>query len=112
MAKVEKIEEASDIYMTGSICLSNIPQGSIYVASNGKQYANIIVKKMRQANVFNEKVTTHEVLFSVGQAAKQKGEYDISLGKLTEWKRDDDPKEEHKKTTAPKKPKVEDDLPW
>lgn len=112
MAKVEKIEEASDIFLTGSICLSNIPQESIYIASNGKQYANIIVKKMKQVNIFNEKVTTHEVFFSVGQSAKQKGEFDVSLGRLCEWKRDDAPNEEHKKTTAPKNQKVEDDLPW
>lgn len=85
--KIEDIREATDIFLRGSICLSDIPKDCIYVSpNNGKKYISIVISKMKEADTFRDRVTTHDIKLSVSREDKARGQFDVRLGKLQEYK--------------------------
>lgn len=122
--KVENQEDITPIFLTGSICVSNIPESAYFIASNGKKYVNITVSNLEALNEYNGRITTHSVKYSPSKADRERGQNPIELGKVAEWKNDGSktsPKEEStpKTKTVKKEPepvikhKTEvDDLPF
>lgn len=93
--KVETIEEATDIFLTGSICLSDIPKNLIYVSEkNGKKYIRITISKKSQLFYGN----THQVQYSPTREEREGGINPIDIGNLVEWKKMDEQPPEVKKT--------------
>lgn len=122
--KVERQEDVTPIFLTGSICVSNIPESAYFIASNGKKYVNITVSNLEALNEYNGRITSHCVKYSPSREDRERGKTAIELGKVSEWKNDGSktsPKEES--TPKPKTSKREsepvikhkneiDDLPF
>lgn len=93
--KVETIEEATDIFLSGSVCLSDIPKNLIYTSpSNGKKYIRLAVTKRR--DVFYG--ATHKMTYNPTAQEKEGGISPIDVGNFTEWKKMDEQPPEVKKT--------------
>lgn len=110
--KVERIEDATDIYLRGSICLSDVPKDMIYISpKNGKKYLSVIITKCDEMKWGK----SHEVKTAPTQDDKARGVSPRGLGLLSEWKRDTGDTTQPK-MKAPKKetPKMDDisDLPF
>lgn len=119
--KVENQEDVTPIFLTGSICVSNIPESAYFIASNGKKYVNITVSNLEALNEYNGRITSHSVKYSPNKEDRERGKTPIELGKLSEWKNDGN-KTPKKEESAPKAVKKEpepihakrevDDLPF
>ena len=111
--KVERLEDATGIYLRGSICLSDIPKEMIFTSpKNRKKYVAITVTKCGEMKWEH----SHEVKTSPNRDESARGVYPKSFGLLKEWKKDVVDATQPKKEVSPKKekPKTEeiDDLPF
>ena len=103
--KVERIEDATGIYLRGSICLSDIPKEMIFTSpKNGKKYVAITVTKCGEMKWEH----SHEIKTSPNRDESARGVYPKSFGLLKEWKKDvvdttQPKKEESHKTETTKK---------
>lgn len=79
--KIEKIEEATDIYLTGNLCISDIPKWRIYKLANGKEYVKIILKRDDEPNNFNGYITTHTLVAPEDDSKHEP----FIISRLTEW---------------------------
>lgn len=110
--KVERIEDATDIYLRGSICLSDVPKDMIYISpKNGKKYLSVIITKCDEMKWGK----SHEVKTAPTQDDKARGVSPRGLGFLNEWKKDTvDTTQPKMKAPKKEKPKTEeiDELPF
>lgn len=82
--KVETIEEATDVYFSGSMCLSDIPKNLIYVSpKNGKKYLKVSFSKRPEIFYGN----THSLFYSPTAQEREGGIAPINIGNFVEWKR-------------------------
>lgn len=85
MPKVTQKEDITRIWAMGSVCISDLPEGSVYTSpTNGKQYLNITIQNLPDIKVFGRNGFTHEV---------KTGSKDNSrtIGNLTEYKKEVSP---------------------
>lgn len=95
MPKVTQKEDITRIWAMGSICISDLPEGSVYTSpANGKQYLSITIQNLPDIKVFGRNSFTHEI--KTGSRDNQK-----TIGNMTEYKKEVSP--EAKK---PKEPDV------
>lgn len=82
--KVETIEDATEIYASGSICLSDIPKNLIFVSpKNGKKYLRVVFSKRSEIFYGN----THSLSYSPTAQEREGGITPINIGNFVEWKR-------------------------
>lgn len=102
MPKVTQKEDITRIWAMGSICISDLPEGSVYTSpTNGKKYLSIIIQSFNDVKEFRDKIFTHEV--RVGSRDNSK-----TIGNLTEYKKEVSPEtksdpEPHKESLKPAK---------
>lgn len=118
MPKVTQKEDITRIWAMGSICISDLPEGSVYTSpANGKKYLSITIQSLNDVKEFRDKIFTHEV--KAGSRDNSK-----TIGNLTEYKKEVSPQpqsepEPPKKFLNPAKKEKpsyskgnEDDLPF
>lgn len=82
MPKVTQKEDITRIWAMGSICISDLPEGSVYTSpTNGKKYLSITVQSFNDVKEFRDKIFTHEV--KAGSRDNSK-----TIGNLTEYKKE------------------------
>lgn len=98
MPKVTQKEDITRIWAMGSICISDLPEGSVYTSpANGKKYLSITLQSLSDIKTFRDKAFTHEV--KAGSRDNSK-----TIGNLTEYKKDVSPEpEKPKEPDAPAK---------
>ena len=70
-------------FLTGSICLTDIPKEFITEGKNGKKYVNFAVSKRKEVSQFGE---THTITVSKPKDQRKEGEGITFIGGLKEWK--------------------------
>lgn len=96
MPKVTQKDDITRIWAMGSICISDLPEGSVYTSPvNGKKYLSITIQSLGDIKIFRDKMFTHEV--KVGSRDNTK-----TIGNLTEYKKEVSP-EPQAETDPPKK---------
>ena len=70
-------------FLTGSICLTDIPKEFITEGKNGKKYVNFAVSKRKEVSQFGE---THTITVSKPKDQRKEGEGLTFIGVLKEWK--------------------------
>lgn len=96
MPKVTKKEYITRIWAMGSICISDLPEGSVYTSpTNGKKYLSITLQSLNDVKEFRDKVFTHEVKAGPRDNSK-------TIGNLTEYKKEVSP-EPQTESEPPKK---------
>lgn len=70
-------------FLTGSICLTDIPKEFITEGKNGKKYVNFAVSKRKDVSQFGE---THTITVSKPKDQRKEGEGLTFIGGLKEWK--------------------------
>lgn len=70
-------------FLTGSICLTDIPKEFITEGKNGKKYVNFAVSKRKETSQFGE---THTITVSKPKDQRKEGEGLTFIGGLKEWK--------------------------
>lgn len=95
-------------FLTGSICLTDIPKEFIVEGKNGKKYVNFAVSKRKEVSQFGE---THTITVSKPKDQRKEGEGLTFIGGLKEWNGNG------QQQTAPSKQSnstavTEDDLPF
>lgn len=70
-------------FLTGSICLTDIPKEFITEGKNGKKYVNFAVSKRKEVSQFGE---THTITVSKPKDQRKEGEGLTFIGGLKEWK--------------------------
>lgn len=96
MPKVTQKEDITRIWAMGSICISDLPEGSVYTSpANGKKYLSITIQSLSDIKTFRDKMFTHEV--KAGSRDNTK-----TIGSLTEYKKEVSP-EPQAETEPPKK---------
>lgn len=102
MPKVTQKEDITRIWAMGSICISDLPEGSVYTSpTNGKKYLSITIQSFNDVKEFRDKIFTHEV--KAGSRDNSK-----TIGNLTEYKKEVSPEtksdpEPHKEFLKPAK---------
>lgn len=82
MPKVTQKEDITRIWAMGSICISDLPEGSVYTSpANGKKYLNITIQSLNDVKEFRDKIFTHEI--KAGSRDNQK-----TIGNMTEYKKE------------------------
>lgn len=82
MPKVTQKEDITRIWAMGSICISDLPEGSVYTSpTNGKQYLSITIQNLIDIKVFGRNGFTHEI--KAGPRDNQR-----TIGNMTEYKKD------------------------
>lgn len=76
------MSEKKNEFLTGSICLSDIPQHLITNHANGKKYVNIAIGSRREKGQYGE---THNIIVSVPKDQRKEGDKPIYIGNLKEW---------------------------
>lgn len=110
--KVTTLEEASDVYITGSICLTDIPKEQITVGKNGKKYIQVVIGTQKELGRFGD---SHYVKTST---KKDSGLYPVFIGNGVQWINDDvqAPSPNNGDTPAPEHTRRDaqsiDDLPF
>lgn len=95
MPKVTQKDDITRIWAIGSICISDLPEGSVYTSpANGKKYLSITLQSLNDVKEFRDKIFTHEI--KVGSRDNQK-----TIGNMTEYKKEVSPEAE-----KPKEPDV------
>lgn len=112
--KVTDIDSATDIFLSCSICLSDIPKDVIYTSKGGKKYVRFSISKLKELGKFGD---THYLKYSASQEDKARGQYDIFIGGGTEYQRVEGADAEVGSTKKQNKPNIQttepaDDLPW
>lgn len=94
MPKVTQKEDITRIWAMGSICISDLPEGSVYTSpTNGKKYLSITIQSFNDIKEFRDKIFTHEV--KAGSRDNSK-----TIGNLTEYKKDVSPEVDNNKNKA------------
>lgn len=70
-------------FLTGSICLTDIPKEFITEGKNGKKYVNFAVSKRKEVSQFGE---THTITVSKPKDQRKEGEGLTFIGGLKECK--------------------------
>lgn len=70
-------------FLTGSICITDIPKEFITEGKNGKKYVNFAVSKRKEVSQFGE---THTITVSKPKDQRKEGEGLTFIGGLKEWK--------------------------
>lgn len=94
MPKVTQKEDITRLWAMGSICISDLPEGSVYTSpTNGKQYLNITIQNLPDIKVFGRNSFTHEI--KAGSRDNQK-----TIGNMTEYKKEVSPEVDNNKNNA------------
>lgn len=94
MPKVTQKEDITRIWAMGSICISDLPEGSVYTSpTNGKQYLNMTIQNLPDIKVFGRNGFTHEI--KTGDRDNQR-----TIGNMTEYKKDISSEAEKKKESS------------
>ena len=94
-------------FLTGSICLTDIPKEFITEGKNGKKYVNFAVSKRKEVSQFGE---THTITVSKPKDQRKEGEGLTFIGGLKEWKVNGQQSSSPIQTTSTSA--AEDDLPF
>lgn len=94
-------------FLTGSICLTDIPKEFITEGKNGKKYVNFAVSKRKEVSQFGE---THTITVSKPKDQRKEGEGLTFIGGLKEWKGNGQQSSSPIQTTSTSA--EEDDLPF
>lgn len=94
-------------FLTGSICLTDIPKEFITEGKNGKKYVNFAVSKRKEVSQFGE---THTITVSKPKDQRKEGEGLTFIGGLKEWKGNGQQSSSPTQTTSTSS--AEDDLPF
>lgn len=94
-------------FLTGSICLTDIPKEFITEGKNGKKYVNFAVSKRKEVSQFGE---THTITVSKPKDQRKEGEGLTFIGGLKGWKGNGQQSSSHTQSTSTSS--AEDDLPF
>jgi hypothetical protein len=95
-------------FLTGSICLTDIPKEFITEGKNGKKYVNFAVSKRKEVSQFGE---THTITVSKPKDQRKEGEGLTFIGGLKEWKGNGQQQPSNTQQTS-SVAVTEDDLPF
>lgn len=85
-------------FLTGSICLTDIPKEFITNHTNGKQYVNIAIGSRKEKGKFGE---THNIMVSVPKDQRKDGDKPFYIGNLKEWQGNNQPTPSQQGGTPP-----------
>lgn len=81
--KIERIQEATPIFMVGKICLSDVKEEMIEKGTDGKRYLHFIITSNQEMEIIGDNEYTHSIRYS--KIKRGRGQSFRRLGYINEY---------------------------